>query len=94
MLSVSRTLSKVHNAKVKKLTVSCPENVSKAETSIFCDESLVVRGERMQKLMKAKKGLGCSFVSSWELEKKNSFGDCADIENALRFPETIIAQEK
>ena len=94
--SVSQTLSNVHNAKVKLLTVSYPENFSKAETSIFCDESLVVREEKMQKLIKAKTSvsLGCSFVSLWELEKNNSFGNCADSEKALYVFQKLLELEK
>ena len=94
--SVSQTLSKVHNAKVKLLTVTYPENFSKAETSIFCDESVVVRGERMQKLIKAKTSvsLGCSFVDLWELEKNNSLGNCADSEKALYVFQKLLELEK
>ena len=76
--SFSQTLS--NKAKMKRLTVSCSENFPKAETSFFCDESRVVRGERMPKLIKAETSvsLSCSFVSLWDLEENYSLGNCAD----------------
>ena len=82
--SVYQALSSVQNAKVKLLSVSYPENFLKAETSLFPDPSLIVKGEKMQSLLSRKttESLGCSFSSVWELEKHNSLGERADTEKA------------
>ena len=94
--SVSQTLSNVQNAKVKLLTVSYPENFMKTEISMFHDESLIIRGERMQKLIKVKttETLGCKFVSSWEFEKHNSLGNCPESEKALYVFQKLLQLEK
>ena len=94
--SVSRTLSNVQNAKVKLLTVSYPENFIKTETSIFHDESLIIRGEKLQKLIKVKttESLGCKFESTWEIEKVNSLGNCAESEKALYIFQKLLELEK
>ena len=80
--SVSQTLSNVKKAKVKPLTVSQPETFIKTETSFFHDESLIIRGESLQTLIKVKttETLGYNFVSLWEIETVNSFGNCTENE--------------
>jgi len=94
--SISQTLLHVQNAKVKLLTLSYPESFLKAETSIFQDESLVIKGERMQNLIRVKtsEGLGCKFVSSWEFEKHNSLGNCHDSEKALYLFQKLLDLER
>ena len=94
--SVSQTLSNVENAKVKLLTVSNPENFIKTETPIFHDESLIIRGERLQKLIKVKttETLGCKFVSSWEIEKVNSLENSAESEKPLYIFQKFLELEK
>ena len=83
----------------EKLRFECstnPENFIKTETSIFHDESLVIRGERLQKLIKVKttETLGCKFVSSWEIEKVNSLGNCAESEKPVYIFQKFLELEK
>ena len=50
----------------------------------------------MQKLIKVKttETLGCKFVSSWEIEKGNSLGNCTESEKALYIFQKSLELEK
>ena len=50
----------------------------------------------MQNLIRVKtrEGLVCKFVSSWELEKHNSLGNCHDSEKALYLFQKLLDLEK
>lgn len=93
--TISQVLTNVTNAKVQILSVSYPENFLQTER-VFSNNSLVVKGEKMQTLLNQKttENLGCDFTSVWEFEKHNSLGDTPDNEKAWFVFQKLLELEK